>query len=194
MNTKNTKNTLVCDHDSRSHLTQTEELLLSSVLEWYNQGDNNNKVTELLKLIERGKRNKCLSLRVIDWLVTNYSRKTPIVIDKGGAPKDMYKDYYVYLSSYNKKYMDPFARRKRVVVGFVLAPGNIRRNISTTIGQLIFFRWFIENDIRVYLEQNRKKIEQDMKQCTTSRKEKTGKKKTHHRTCSFAGRFKVSFS
>ena len=189
----NTKNTLACDHESRSHLTHTEELLLSSVLEWYNQGDT--KVTELLQLIERGKRNKSLSLRVIDWLVTNYSRKTPIIIDKGGAPKDMYKDYYVYLSSYNKKYMDPFARRKRVVVGFVLESGNITRNISTTIGQLIFFRWFIENNIRVYLEQNRNKIEQDMKQCTITQKEKNKKKKIyHHRTCSFSGRFKVSFS
>ncbi|AAR26829.1 FirrV-1-A5 [Feldmannia irregularis virus a] len=164
---------------SAAGLTTSEELLLSSVLTWYNQ--DADRVKELMQFIER---NKCLSLRVIDWFVTNYSRNTPIMMERDGLPRDLYKDYQKNLSSYKKKYMDPFARRKRITI---LMFGQTER--TSTIGQLNFFRWFLGSNIRQLLDERKQAVEHEMKYSIFNRI----KSKKKDRTCSFTGRFRVSF-
>ena len=46
-------------------------------------------------------------------------------------------------------------------------------NIETTIGQLNFFKWTLENDIIKYIEENYEEIEEDMnnRNSTSKRKE-----------------------
>ncbi len=71
----------------------------------------------------------------------------------------VYLEYKSQLKAYSKKQFDPFCRRERII--FLDQQKN---GIQTTVGQLNFFRWAIENNIIQYVEQNLADIEKDMNQ------------------------------
>jgi hypothetical protein len=114
-----------------------------------------------------------LSLRLIDWLVTNYSKKYNIIynLHKDNDIKyfNIYLDYKNQLKAYSKKFFDPFCRQKRLMINVnniswkVYEENSISSNyIVTTVGQLNFFKWFIENRIYEYTLNNIKLIDLDM--------------------------------
>jgi hypothetical protein len=74
------------------------------------------------------------------------------------------------LKAYSKKNFDPFCRWDRVSIPY--KDGN---NIETTIGQLNFFKWTLENDIIKYIEEHYEVIEEDMnnRNSTSKRKEQS---------------------
>ena len=69
----------------------------------------------------------------------------------------VYNDYKLKLKAYSKKRFDPFCRWDRITV-----PYKDGIHIQTTIGQLNFFKWAIENHVINYIEQNYDSIEKDM--------------------------------
>jgi hypothetical protein len=122
-----------------------------------------------------------ISLRVIDWFVTNYSKKNNTIInfDKGMEKKDVnvYLDYKAQLKSYSKKLFDPFCRRERIIFLY----DNDEEQI-TTVGQLNFFRWAIENKIVDYIKTNLKNIEDDMNNSIRNlyKKNSNGERRKRH--------------
>ena len=117
-----------------------------------------------------------ISLRIMDWFVTNYSKKHYTVYDligtggsTGGAPAKRFKvyvDYKLKLRAYSKKRFDPFCRWDRINV-----PYKNGTYIQTTLGQLNFFKWAIENEVIRYIQENYSAIEADMNiRNNTSRK------------------------
>ena len=115
-----------------------------------------------------------ISLRIMDWFVTNYSKKHYTVYDLIGAggvgipPKrfKVYVDYKLKLRAYSKKRFDPFCRWDRINV-----PYKNGTYIQTTLGQLNFFKWAIENEVIRYIQDNYSAIEADMNiRNNTSRK------------------------
>ena len=70
-----------------------------------------------------------------------------------------YQSYKSQLKSYSKKKFDPFCRRQRIE--FEYEQG---KKIETTVGQLNFFKWAIENLIIDYILLHYSEIEQDMNQ------------------------------
>jgi len=118
-----------------------------------------NNLNKMLKVVY-GK--STISLRILDWFVTNYSKKHNTsydLIDKDSSVKKfiVFIDYKSQLKAYSKKQFDPFCRRERI--SFYDHDNN---EIITTVGQLNFFRWSIENNILKYVEENLKIIENDM--------------------------------
>lgn len=114
-----------------------------------------------------------LSLRLIDWLVTNYSKKYNIIYglqkDQDSKYFNIYLDYKNQLKAYSKKFFDPFCRQKRLMINIntltwkVYDEKNVNSNyIVSTVGQLNFFKWFIENKIYEYALSNIKLIDLDM--------------------------------
>lgn len=104
------------------------------------------------------KTKQSISLRVIDWFVTNYSKKNAVhypINDKQVCI--VWQEYKQKLRGYSKSRFDPFCRHKRI--RFHLGPS---RSIVTTVGQLNFFRWAIENKIIEFIQEHRKEIEKDM--------------------------------
>lgn len=69
----------------------------------------------------------------------------------------VHNNYKGQLKSYNKKNFDPFCRRNRIK--FYYEPS---KYFVTTVGQLNFFKWAIENYIINYIDDNIKTIEEDM--------------------------------
>ena len=128
--------------------------------------------------------NERISLRSIDWFITNYSKKNNIYYlihrDADGNPTreethatstksfNVHQSYKSQLKAYSKKSFDPFCRRDRVE--FTLDTGE---SVDTTIGQLNFFRWAFQNLVVEYILENKQMIEDDMNLCLRQIKEKS---------------------
>jgi len=157
--------------------TTQNDLLLKNLMNFYKTDDSdgnynpNNNLDKMLKLITGESK---ISLRIVDWFATNYSKKyyTLYVIE---ATNDnvtrrfkVYDDYKLKLKAYSKKRFDPFCRWDRISI-----PYTNGKFIETTIGQLNFFKWALENKVIDYIEQNYNEIEKDMnnRNSTSKRKE-----------------------
>lgn len=98
-----------------------------------------------------------ISLRVIDWFVTNYCKKYNIFWVQNNSRFVVYLNYKLQLKAYSKKYFDPFCRRDRIL--FYYKDDTF---LETTVGQLNFFKWIIEHNIINYIKNNYEDIEKDM--------------------------------
>ena len=111
----------------------------------------NKENIERVKNILDGKSN--LSLRLIDWFVTNYAKKfNTSYITKNQKHVIVYLSYKSHLKAYSKKIFDPFCRSKRIKF----------QDFETTVGQLNFFEWAITDEILDYIEDNYEQIHADM--------------------------------
>ena len=197
-----------------------KDLLMTSLTEFYSQP---GKIAELLPII-RGESK--ISLRIIDWFVTNYSKKKNIGYQLQNEKQFIvYLNYKSQLRAYSKKQFDPFCRRERISYYYDTAEeklintslikkktpkknnlkqedassSEIENNDSeiqnefvdttvnsavdmveddlnkneedvpegtqeliTTVGQLNFFRWAIDNDVLKFIQENLTDIEEDM--------------------------------
>jgi|APSaa5957512493_1039668.scaffolds.fasta_scaffold14339_2 hypothetical protein len=140
----------LCKYNPQSR----EDLLMLSLSKFYKKKDN---IETLLKLLNI---NSDVSLRSIDWTVTNFAKKNNIMYNINAKTFIMYLDYKSQLKAYSKKLFDPFCRRDRIL--FYYNEIDRTKNITTTIGQLNFFRWAIQNNILAYIQDNIQSIEKDM--------------------------------
>ena len=161
-------------------LSSKDELLRSKLLDFYKDRSN---LDILLPIILQQTR---LSLRSLDWFVTNYCKKYNISYLLERDPPVMYfpfKSYKSQLKAYSKKFCDPFCRRERVLFDYqsnTIVDFKPTLKIShkdyiiTTIGQLNFFRFAIQDSIIKYAIENISDIENDMNE--TLKKRDTEKK------------------
>lgn len=144
------------------------ELLLNNLMNYYNKDNNLKKILPIIN----GESH--LSIRIVDWFVTNYSKKNHVVYNLTNIHGNqrrfkVYIDYKLKLKAYSKRRFDPFCRWERINV-----PCD-DHYIQTTIGQLNFFKWALENKILDYVEKNIVNIEKDMnnRNSTAKRKNET---------------------
>ena len=146
-----------------------DTLLYESLTKFYDIEKNKKKLKNIL--IENDEK---ISLRSVDWFITNYSKKyntfysvyldetlNEYSFDKINECNDkkninVYLSYKSQLKAYSKKKFDPFCRRDRIE--FKVDDSVI----VTTIGQLNFFKWAIDNMILEYVIENQEVIEKDM--------------------------------
>lgn len=125
---------------------------MSKISDYFNKNPEN--IEYLINILN----NKFqISLRIIDWFVTNYSKKNNVCWIIKNDRFVVYINYKSQLKAYSKKYFDPFCRRERIYFYY-----NKNDYIITTIGQLNFFKWAIENNIIEFIRENYKIIEKDM--------------------------------
>jgi len=143
------------DASSFNIISSKKDLLMQSLIHFF----TNRKYLDKVIPIITGKSN--ISLRILDWFVTNYSKKNninyQITINNKTKNFIVYLDYKSQLKAYSKRQFDPFCRRERI--SFIDHDNN---ELVTTVGQLNFFRWSIENNILDHIEENYTIIENDM--------------------------------
>ena len=136
-------------------ISSKKDLLMQSLITFFNEKKN----LEIIIPIINGKSK--ISLRILDWFVTNFSKKNNIhyQITLNDKIKNfiVYLDYKSQLKAYSKKQFDPFCRRERISFMY-----HENYELITTVGQLNFFRWAIENNILNYIVENYDVIENDM--------------------------------
>ena len=127
---------------------------------------SNEKNIERVKDIIEGKSH--LSLRLIDWFVTNYAKKyNTSFVTKDGKHIIVYLSYKSHLKAYSKKMFDPFCRSRRIKF----------QSFETTVGQLNFFEWAITDNILEYLEEHRQDVHADMENRLKEQEPETHKKR-----------------
>lgn len=101
-----------------------------------------------------------LSLRALDWLVTNYSKKVPVVYNVTPPNKpetlfNLHREYKDWLRNHKRKNFDPFRRGKRIYFDID------DKTYESTVGQLNFFFWASRYGVLDYARANIDKIEKD---------------------------------
>lgn len=135
---------------------RTKDDLLFQSLQLFFHQNNASYIRDILPILT-GK--STISLRLIDWFVTNYSKtnKTRITNELNGQAHIIYLDYKAQLKAFSKKQFDPFCRRNRIRFFYTKTD-----SIDTTIGQLNFFRWAIQRGILNYLQKHHIQVEKQM--------------------------------
>jgi len=142
-----------------STLNTQNDLLMKNLMDFYSNKENLRKMTSIINGDSK------ISLRIVDWFVTNFAKKNYTVYDlptKRGTCESImrfkvYNDYKLKLKAYSKRRFDPFCRWERITI-----PIDDEKIMETTIGQLNFFKWAIENKIVDYIDINYSHIEDDM--------------------------------
>ena len=131
------------------------ELLLKSLTSYFTE----EKFTKILPVITGTSH---ISLRVIDWFVTNYSKKYQITYKIQQNSEECYINIYNHyrsqLNAYGKKYIDPFCRGKDRILFKV----SDTQCVMTNISQLNFFKWALQYNIIDYIDLHYKNIVKDM--------------------------------
>lgn len=141
------------------NFSRKDEVLLNSVLVWFNEEESRVQTFSDIVHHKNG-----LSLRIIDWLITNFTKSFSVAIESDGLPRNLRKDYHKNLTAHNKKNFDPFARRRRIKIVLF---GEEKR--VSTIGQLNFFRWFLSKNLVEVLLENKSVVEKHMKDSDTNK-------------------------
>lgn len=140
-------------------MTETQNALLYDHLKDYFRG-HRAALDEMLAIVNG---DTVISLRILDWFVTNYAKKYYTVYDLPTIDGEhmerfkVYRDYKLKLKAYSKKRFDPFCRWERQWV-----PVDDTKEMETTLGQLNFFKWAIEHGVIDYIRAHFDAIEQDM--------------------------------
>ena len=114
-----------------------QDILLKSLEDFFSDDKNFQELSDILN------HNVGISLRNIEWFVTNYAKdkrtkfKTP-----SGNEVDVHIAYKSSLGGYSKKFFDPFCRTERIQF----------KGFTTTVAQLNFIRWCIRNGILEYIK------------------------------------------
>jgi hypothetical protein len=162
----------------KSHSTDQDNLLLNDLMQFFESAEHMEKFKQVIDGRSR------VSLRIIYWFVTNYAKQYetqyPVQM-RTGILKDLveectfkvYHRYKLKLKSYSSKRFDSFCRGDRIYVAngadadankgtHADAADADTGETETTIGQLNFFKWCIENKVLEYIEAHYEDIERDM--------------------------------
>jgi len=110
-----------------------------------------------------------LSLRTLDWFVTNYSKKNDTYY-KLITLNDMEKKFCVHvqykneLNMYTKDYFDPFCRKKGTKIKCYYDKDDLKVKFETSVAQLNFMKWAIKNKVIKYSLKHVESIKNDQKQ------------------------------
>lgn len=160
------------------------DIIKESLIAFYNKDNNAHKVIPILSGKTR------VSLRLLDWFVTNYSKKHRTVYRVLGDYFIVHMEYKSQLKAFSKNRFDPFCRhanakntdKKDLISIRYRVPdtrkkkstGTIENVIHTTVGQLNFFKWALQNGIIDYVIQHFADINKDMDEYNDSRKSLNG--------------------
>jgi len=121
-------------------------ILLTSIDTFYNIPENRATLLEILN------KTGGISLRNLEWFITNYSKKNNLTYKtKDGKIFSVHCAYKSSLDGYSKKLFDPFCRSSKMTYN---VPGT-SDEIHTTVAQLNFIRWCIKNNIIEYIRENK---------------------------------------
>ena len=124
------------------NISSRSKVLENSLRKYFVDKKNFNQLTCVVKK----KRN--ITLRKLEKFITKEASKNSyIYVKKDGTPFRVYSEYKNQLNAYTKRFFDPFCRYQRI---FITDPAT-EEQFETTIGQLNFFKWLIENNLLDYI-------------------------------------------
>lgn len=154
---------------ARSGKALNRDLLMSSISKFYMTPGIIQRILPVVKGTSK------ISLRMVDWFVTNYAKRHNVIllfnvsdyiISKHSHDRqtedakiyfNVFTSYRDQLRAYTKQQFDPFRRRDRIAFYY-----ERDSYLETTIGQLNFFRWMLQNKLLDYIDEHFELIEREM--------------------------------
>jgi len=136
----------------KSRIQGKQDFIVRWLQDFYNQP---GRLAEVVPILTG---TSAVSLRLIDWFVTNYSKKFNVSYLMDDRTFQVHFHYKRELKAYSKRLFDPFCRRERISFQ-IQGSAPIE---ETTVGQLNFFRWAIEKGVIRYILEHLVDIERDM--------------------------------
>jgi hypothetical protein len=149
---------------NNSTLTQRGITLLGTMVHFFTKHRLKNYV---VPITTQCKEKSVISLRLLDWFVTNYSRSKIHI--NGYFDHDIHSIYVLWLNEYRRALFDAYKRGTRI---YFKCGGKI---YETTIGQLNFLKWVKDYGVYDYVINHRSQIEKDLQK--NNKKNKRLKKK-----------------
>lgn len=139
-----------------------QDLIMESINEFFL--NNKDYLNQMLPILNQTAH---ISLRILDYFVTNYAKKKKIIYSHNDKFFNVFLNYKSQLKAYSKKQFDPFCRKMRKVSGKQIDESinfeyDTNKIIETTVGQLNFFKWAIENGVLAYIVDHLTDIVEDM--------------------------------
>jgi hypothetical protein len=135
-------------------LSGKDGLLFSGLQDFYHH--NKGSIEKVADIIN-GKSKT--SLRIIDCFVTSYSVENHIeCVTNEGAHVSVHKSYKRNLNAFHGKHFSIFKRTQRIAIKY-----GKDKILDTTIAQLNFFKWIIENKILDIVEKHYDSICRELK-------------------------------
>ena len=153
-----TKIVIKTDNGITSSVSNKHDLIMRKVKRFFDKQENFEKLKPMLT-------QECnISLRVLDWSTTNWSKKNTVMLEtyRNGYKEiiNMFLDYKANLKAFSKKSFDPFCRRERIMLQFECDIE--KKTYITTTAQLNFMKWAIESGVLDYCKVNIEMLEADM--------------------------------
>lgn len=165
--------TVMISCETSSEFQTKEGILMNSLLQFFSNPEYKQIIVPILT------DSVPISLRILDYFITNYSRDNTKIIVNDPILRDfnVYSSYKSQLKAFNKKLFDPFCRmhNQGKIKKFKLYYTDTKY-ITTTTGQLNFFKWAIENRIIDYVVEHYNEIKSDLK---LKESEKKGRSSTN---------------
>ena len=157
------------------NFSSKDDLLMESLTDFFTHKKNLNQMLPIVT------KRANISLRILDWFVTNYAKEEPIIYTFNDKIFNVYNSYKDQLTAYSKKRFDPFRRRCQKEDGEQIDVGikfwySQDKFIETTVGQLNFFKWAIEKNVLAYIVENLSDLVEKM--LITTKTNKNVKSKT----------------
>jgi hypothetical protein len=152
----------------KEFFTKKELCYYTMIDRFFKQRCSRSNIKLMTKII---KTKSDISLRVLDHFAAKHS-KFPEKLNFTYGKKENFNvriSYDAQLRTYKKKYFDPFRRKKKFF--YFYDKKHPSKKILTTIGQLNFFRWAIENRILDFVKKNFKQINVEMKKHAKNEKD-----------------------
>lgn len=146
--------------ESNEVLSQRQISILQRIAEDFKQENIDSEVLQLIK------QESSLSLRALDWLVTNYSKKINVICRTLTTQTmfNIFHNYKVSLTHYRRRNFDPFRRRSRIFLIYD------NERLETTVGQCNFLHWAHMNGVLTYAISHSFEIEKDMNMASSRQK------------------------
>lgn len=141
--------------------TNSEKLMLDSLIQFYKQGSNLKKLVDII-VVKKYR----LPISLFDWFVTTYAKENIVyyTIKRPDGAEEIFKPHDSYenqLRSFSKKNFDPFCRggdKSNIQLQYTDTENGEIIQFETSIRQMKFFRWAIENLLVDYIYQHRENL------------------------------------
>lgn len=149
--------------------------LIQSITEVFQQPECLKKLLDIIH-------GRSISIRTIDWYITNHTKRNRTRIpDSNGNIIDIWSEYKSQLKSYRKEAFEPFCRvdskkETKRLIDFTYGE-NEDETFDTTIAQLNFFRWLITSGVLDYIQEHSLEIQRYLLEYTVTKKNLKIKKK-----------------
>ncbi len=138
---------------------------------------NKRYLTLFVEIVTGTHEQKKLSLRMFDWVTTNYSKKYDVMykLPEMDSLFDLHNDYRNQLKAYTKKNFDPFCRDDKILFNY--KKNGESQCVETSFAQLNFFKWAISKKVVNYILEHFDRIYKDMNEANKKQRKESEKHK-----------------